>query len=593
MATEVLGDGENGRSDLRNAILCTLAVVAAIFATWPFAELPFNDDWSYSWTVKQLDLTGRLTYNGWASASGIAQAYWGLIWVKAFGFSITVLRWSTIPLAAGAAAFCYLLARRAGLAAGSAVFVALVLGWSPLFLPVAATFMTDVPGLFCILFSLYAIVRGIESTRRGPAVGWLVAAAVVGLVGGTGRQIVWLAPGVGLPYAAWMLRRDRTVVAVAIVSWAGTVAAAVWTLRWFARQPYAIPEPSVARDVLNGLRHPAHMAMSVIALGLTLVLVILPGTIGLLQRRRSNRLRFSIAGVLLVGCLIVLMLRRRYAMMPWLDNTLDPVGVMGGSQLSGARPVALPVPVRLFLSVSVFAATALLVATGIVWLREQIASRRKSLFSITSVPPTVVLMSLFAVVYTAFLIPRATRGMAFDRYVLELMPCLLIPLLLTYRPSRWVGRVQWTMLAVWAAYGIAATQDVTALARARQAAADEVLAAGYKRTDVDAGFEYDYLTELVTNGYLPDRRIKNPPMTYTGADPTPSMQPLFRVEFNRVIETKPSRFPPVDYFSLLPPFHRRIYVDQFVNPYWREPGYYLTHPHERRHAIVLPGTAGL
>jgi hypothetical protein len=588
MSSEALADPNPGRRDLANALLCALAVVAAILATWPFAELPFNDDWSYSWTVKQLDLTGRLTYNGWASASGIAQAYWGLIWVKLFGYSVTVLRLSTIPLAAGAASFCYLLARRAGLAARSAVFATLVLGWSPLFLPVAATFMTDVPGLCCILCCLYAIACGMESPGRRAAIGWLITAAVVGLVGGTGRQIVWLAPGVGLPYAAWKRRGDLAVVAAAIGSWAVTVAGAVWTLRWFARQPYAIPEPSVARDVLNGLRHPAHLAMSVIALVLTLVLVILPGTLGLVRPRRSNRMRWAIAGVVFLGSLIVLLLRRRYAMMPWMDNTLEPAGVMGGSQLSGTRPVALPVPVRLVLSILVFAATSLLVATTFLRLREKIAGWRKGPGPATPVPPTIVLMSLFAVVYTAFLIPRAARGMAFDRYVLELMPCLLIPLLRACPPGPWIGRIQWAMLAVWAAYGIAATQDVTALARARQAAADEVIAAGYQRTDVDAGFEYDYLTELMTRGYLPDHRIQNPPIAYTGLDPTPSMQPLFRVEFNRVIETKPSRFPPVDYFSMLPPFHRRIYVDEFVNPYWRAPGYYLTHPHDRRHAIVLP-----
>ena len=76
--------------------------------TNPIAESPFNDDWSYAHTVKILQETGKLTYNGWAAASVIAQAYWGLLWVKMFGFSYTVLRLSTLPLAAGAISLCYL-----------------------------------------------------------------------------------------------------------------------------------------------------------------------------------------------------------------------------------------------------------------------------------------------------------------------------------------------------------------------------------------------------------------------------------------------------------------------------------------------------
>ena len=91
----------SGSSDLRNALLCGLAVVAAMALTQPIANAPFNDDWSYSFTVKRLLETGKLTYNGWASASLIAQAYWGLIWVKAFGFSYTVLRLSTLTAGSG------------------------------------------------------------------------------------------------------------------------------------------------------------------------------------------------------------------------------------------------------------------------------------------------------------------------------------------------------------------------------------------------------------------------------------------------------------------------------------------------------------
>src|SRR5206468_3356956 len=139
----------DSRSDLRNAALCAAAVIAAVLLAWPVAEIAFADDWSYAFTVKRLAETGHILYNGWSSPSVLTQSYWALPWVKLLGFSFTGLRFSNLPLAAGAVALTYLLGRRAGLSTSFAVFAALLLGLSPLFLPLAASFMSDVPGLFC------------------------------------------------------------------------------------------------------------------------------------------------------------------------------------------------------------------------------------------------------------------------------------------------------------------------------------------------------------------------------------------------------------------------------------------------------------
>ena len=569
------------------AVLCGLGVVVAVAATWPVAELGFNDDWSYAWTVKRLADTGRLTYNGWASASLVAQAYWGLLWVKAFGYSFTTLRLSTVPFAAAAVSVCYLLGRRAGLAARWAAFAALVVGWSPLFLPVAATFMTDAPGLFFILSTLYAVVRGVETSSRRAAVGWLAVAAVVGLVGGTGRQIVWVAPGVGLLLAAWVYRRDAAVRTAAGIGWVVTVAGAVAATWWFAHQDYAIPEPSPARDLLHAGRHPLDLAAHVAFLGLTLVLAVLPAAAGLC-RGRTFRAVVVAVGVAYVGLAGV---RQgvvhsqagrdtfdKFVMLPWMLNTLMPTGITGTFTVAGDRPVVLPVWVRMPVSAAVVSA-AVLVVVAAARARPTV---RKAVADLNAVVPgrpaghRVVgpLLAVFAAGYLALLLPRTARDKAYDRYLLELMPCVMFPLLATSRPGGGRAVAGWAVLGVWAAYAVASTQEETALARARAAAADRVVAAGYRRTDVSAGFEYDFYTQLVAGGHVNDARLVRPRGAYDPAagGPTPAVHPRFRVEFTRGPDTEPSVFGSVGYFSLVPPFHRSLFIDRTVVPAGATPG---------------------
>src|ERR1700710_1095949 len=143
--TTVAGFG--GQRDWLAALACALAVVVCVLAAWPFAAMPFNDDFSYSFTARELARSGRLVYNGWASAALVPQWYWGALFIKLFGFSFTVERLSTLPIAAAVGFVGYALARRCGLRRNYAALSSLTLAISPLFLPLAASFMTDAYGL--------------------------------------------------------------------------------------------------------------------------------------------------------------------------------------------------------------------------------------------------------------------------------------------------------------------------------------------------------------------------------------------------------------------------------------------------------------
>jgi hypothetical protein len=608
--------------DGRNALLVGAAVLLAILLTWPFADAPFNDDWSYAFTVRDLLKTGSLHYNGWASASLVAQAYWGAAWCKAFGFSFAVLRLSTVPLAVAAASLCYGVARRAGLRPSMAVFAALLLGWSPLFLPVAATFMTDGPGLFLTLASLYLLIRAADADSPGAALGWLVAGMAVGGVGGTGRQIVWAVPLAVGPYAAWTRRRELAFAIATAVCWVAVLGGAVWTIRWFNRQMLTIPEPSPISDVRLAIHKPVHYVGSVIALVLTIAWVILPVTWPLVRGALAGRRRQLVAGAVFVALCGFVTIRHveaardarahhaapspdaghlwPYALAPWLPNTLDFRGVMDGSEIGGVRPVTLPVPVRLAFAIAVFAIVAMAIACLVGRLlnddrtpttpASEVPRRPGSngplaaaLRFLVHPPPrqfALPAMTLFAAAYLALLLPRSARDMTFDRYVLPLMPALAVPLLLMAQRQgdRRPPRAAWALLAIYALYAVATTQEVTALARARNAAADRLLAAGVPATAIHASFEFDAITQLQQVGWINDPRIHPRWAYHRRTGPTPAVVPLYTLEMQPTEMSEPTSFGSVSYWSLMPPFRRQVSIDRYRDAWWTVPALAATRP---------------
>ena len=465
-----------------------------------------------------------------------------------------------------------------------------MLGLSPLYLPVACTFMTDAPGLFCIMLSMYAIIRAIESPRTGPIMGWMMMGLVVGFVGGTSRQIVWLVPLVLAPYAAWLRRDNLPALVCGIAGWVLVLAGALLTLRWFNHQPFSIPENSIRSDLKLAWHHKAHYLVSVLAIGLTLLWVILPSLWGLF--RNWNTTRAVVALILFIGPAVILPTRPRYALAPWMSNTLAYNGVMDGAELPGTRPVTMPKLVRILSAVAVFAVACVLLADLLIWLARPFRAIRKTVRLILFPNLNEALipaMFLFALAYCVLLLPRCATNMVYDRYLLPLMPCVLFPILLGYQREgdRRVAAPALLLFGIYTLYAIGITQDVTALARARTAAVNHMLAGGVQRVQIDAGFEYDFQTQLDARGYINDQRLRIPPGVYIkNVGPTPALQPIYRIEYAPAPDTVPTRFGFIPYISYIYPFHRRVYIDQYADPWWLNPREAATHPADSYHHFI-------
>jgi Dolichyl-phosphate-mannose-protein mannosyltransferase len=580
--------------DVRNACLCGAIVAAAFLIVNPFAEMPFDDDWSYAFTVHKLLETGHIIYNGWATAAIITQVYWGAAWAKIFGFSFTTLRFSTLPFAAGSAVVCFLLARLSGLRPAPAIFAASLLGLSPMFLPLATSFMTDVPGLFFMLLSTYALAKAAAMRRTG----WLAMSVMAGIAGGMSRQVVWIVPILIIPYLLWINRKDRHFSVAAVVGWIVVLIDIIATQHWFSKQHGVVIEPplmtclqSVVSNFWVGMERSRGFILSLFLLTLpaSFSLVILVGN----ACRKSERLLLL---SFLVGAAIVLMVHLHPDLLqwPWSPNIIWPGGILINYELSGHPPSDMPPWIVTAWSVIVFIAlgASLVPLLDFVTRRGKVVKLARKIVAPENDDVVLIIMAIVGIAYLLLLVARSFRLPDYDRYTLPLVPIVTIFTLVFVQRSfaesgirRFTFAICSIILVFYSAFSVAATRDLFALARARLDAVKMLRGAGVEPTAIAAGLEYDCWLQLELEGQVNCSRASNLNHPFDPKrDLTPALCCLYRVEYDRCSDTAPSRFLPVHYNSWLPPFHRAIHVDKFTNPWW-----YPHPPPEDRFHIPVPG----
>src|SRR5882757_3111253 len=125
--------GERYRSiQLRSVLSTDGAAVMSLAVIWAFAELlirpygefPLNDDWSYTLSLQQWYSTHHYHLTGWTSMPLLTQLAWGMAFCKVFGFSFTVLRYSTLVLGLAGGIGAYFLSREFSQNKGACFFTA-------------------------------------------------------------------------------------------------------------------------------------------------------------------------------------------------------------------------------------------------------------------------------------------------------------------------------------------------------------------------------------------------------------------------------------------------------------------------------------
>lgn len=560
----------------RNGLICVMVCAACFLIAWPVAEMGFIDDWSYIKTAQVFAQTGHFVYNGWATAMLGWQIVWGALFIRLFGFSFTTVKLSTVPIALATVILFHSIQIRFGITPRNAAIGTLALGLSPLYVPLAVSYMSDVPGLFITLLCLYCCQRACAAHDARATIVWLCLAAIEDAAGGTARQTAWLGALVIVPSTGWLLRKRRGVLLTTALLFVGTTCFVYFCLRWYAGQPYAISE-----SILKGSRLEFQGA---VILGLVkmfgellcLLLLVYPILVAWLPQLR----RFNAASFAITTCVVLdwVLFQWKVAWpLPWIQDVLHSefATTRDAQMLPNMGQSILPAPVSLAIS-GLLAGTCMVFILG---TRSRLRDRQGSLAS-ADWHEFFWLTLPFTLSYILVLLPRSMHASVGDRYLLPLIPLAIVFLIRLYQQSI-APDLPWSSvvtLSVYTLLAIAGTHDWFAWQRARLAAIDSVRATGVRRDQIQGGFEYDGWTQVEEGGHINDSRIAIPAIAYEPhpaipqvadacrldfAPFTPVVHPKYTVAFTRKACLSSSSLPPVQFDAWLPPFRRAIYVQEY------------------------------
>lgn len=594
-ATSVPIKSDQRSDSTRNGLLCAFIVAACVLITNPAADMPFSDGFSYSKTALDFTRTGHVLYNGWATAMLGWLIPWGALFIKIFGFSFTVMRLTMLPIVVATVYLFHQILRRFGINSNNAVFGTLALALSPIFLPSAVSFMTDMPGLFVIFICIYMCQRAVAAANERVSLLWLCSAMVINVAGGTVRQIAWLGALVMVPSTVWLLRERRGMKVAGVLLLLLSLAGVLTCLHWFNEQPYSVPEHVIWGPVR--MRMLIHLAAQLLKTFLCFLLVIFPVSVAWLpaarRLNRNARLRFAAAISLLALFAIILnatggMIRIDGWVMPWLMYLLaEQSSSMPG--VLGMTPATVNIWIRIVISL-------LVIAPALICAELMVAQRRKKLSDFdrhaASWKELGLILGPFSLSYVILLMPRGAFDVIQDRYLVELVPIAIIVLfkLFQERSTEKLPAINMVALTVFAVYSIAGTHDFFAESRAQVSAIQMVETSGVPRRFIQAGFPSDGWIQIQDGGHINEPRIRVPAGAYNAKTPNlnnipdgcrdgftkfaPIITPkyfIFFPWFKNPLELPPpwcfarAKYPPVHYRTWLPPFHQELYVRQLRN----------------------------
>jgi hypothetical protein len=570
-----------GRAD---ALFCSIFTVLAVLAAKPFTEIGLIDDCSYLRTAFVFAKTGRLVYNGWATAMLGWQAVWAAPFLKLFGYSFTSARMSTLVLSGICVWLAHSIFRLSGINRRNAIFGALAVGLSPVIAPFSVSFMSDTCGFFVILLCIYLCLRAYVASSDHAMLAWLISAGIAGTIGGTARQIAWLSVLVLVPTTAWMLRRRRGALLTGAALWLIGALSIYACMQWFKHQPYTVPYPLIQGPInLQNTRQLTDHASSLALCLALLTLPVLGAWLTMLPRFR--------AGIIALLTLVALFATDLFrfitihdlekGFMPWTGDMIERLGVLQfpNNSLIGSPPTTFNHTGRVIASFVVIAALVNFFYC-ILFLKEN--TNTSVTHAGLSSKTLLHLLGPFTVAYILLLVIPSAWANTYDRYLMSLFVLALLGLLRLYqeRVSPRLPALSYAILAAFSIFTILGIHDWFAMHNARVAAIDTLHKANISSSQFQAGFEYDGLTQIDNAGTIVYPRVKLPPgieLKYAPRgipsnctalfDPyTPSVHPVYFLAFQKAPCVTDSQFDPVPYRTWLPPFQRQILILKLQSP---------------------------
>lgn len=483
-------------------LIAALWALAAILID-PIGNFPINDDWTFKYSVVQVlkDGTFSLPPSG-STANVVLQAYWGALFCLPFGLSYTALRLSSLTAALFGLWAIYGTAREVGSRRSLALVAAATVGVAPLYLPLASSFMTDVPFTAVVSIAVWCMARGMQrGDRRFVILAFAIAlasilhrqvglllvvafgAALVAQSRGSLRAwiILFATAGAGLAlhvgFQHWMVWSHRMVVVV--ISSGADFGPGLDPKKWII----AVLNFLVLMPYVGVMLFPLYCATGFSSARSFIT-----------ERPWTGR----VIAVLIV-ILQALAAWNREKIFPGYGNNLTERGI-GPTLLYDRWLLDINHPPKPFPH-ALWQGLFLLGTVGVAAIVLDISGAVRRLFNgffrkRWSGTPWLDGMTMTNVLLYGLLVCMMTvKPSAFDRYMLPFLP-VLVPLILAYNDhySPWTKKRIGTtalLLACFGAFSIIATGDYLAWHRARHAATDTLEAMHVPPNKIDGGYEYN------------------------------------------------------------------------------------------------------
>lgn len=495
-------------------LLATLALAVGVAIAQPFGPFSVDDEWAYLRSLQHLHQDGIVRILDWNPMSLVAHLWWGELFLRLFGDSVSVARASTIVLFVVELFAVDAILRHVHVPRGTRVVALLALVCNPIQFYHGLLYFTDVPATtWMVLAVLCAVVALDGAPQHGGRL--LVLASLFAGLSFLVRQsgaLVWIALLVHLAlFERARLRQPVTLFAAILLPGAIGLAFEYWYLRVHGPTAAYLSSQAGLRQALARAQLMHAIPFAGVA-ALYLGFFTAPLTIALgprIARTLDTRRRTILLGsVVTLVAFVAAAASLRAALFPYIPNTLTPFGLLGINEfIVGARPVVWPAAAMWMATAACVAGTAGLLASGLAWLacRTPLSDHPTR-----PRPATAACVSLCTILLGLQIVyANVTRAFLFDRHLIALLPFALIVAAVWARDARIARTPAALVLAVMAWYAVAGSHDVYALSREAFEAGNDLIRQGIDPSRIVGGYAFDGWYMYERSRQLP-RHVRTP-----------------------------------------------------------------------------------
>ncbi|OGY45475.1 MAG: hypothetical protein A2744_02190 [Candidatus Buchananbacteria bacterium RIFCSPHIGHO2_01_FULL_44_11] len=447
-----------------------LIFIGAFLFVRPFGEFPLIDDWVHSLTIHSYLADGDFFYSPLLASFLHVPILYGIGLGKLFGFSFFLLRLSNLILGFFTVIIFYRFLRHLKNPPPASFLLSLLLWFNPIFFSLSHTFMSDVPALFFLVTALFFYHRGFKENNN-----WFIFfASSLTVFGFYTRQFVGLLLFIAAGYWLWQNRHGwRPAI------WLFGLPIAILFGVYGGLSYFNLLPLSIGAVILpSALSVWQHYLLNFWGHGLFISLFLLPVSFSVMVNNRQWLKDKVLILLLLISLAITAILHFNHHTFLDLGSIINWWGLgpsfgflQGQINAWGGRNV--------YLIINFILGAA---------LPFNIFLAAKTFKTIEKNQVTAWIFLVFGELYFLFILPLSS----FDRYLLLLLPSLLIFAGFILQHCRWSKTVFTIFLIPFLFYSLIGTYNYLAWNQARWTAADRLVKEkNIAAHRIDAGVEWD------------------------------------------------------------------------------------------------------